>query len=138
MAAAMRALMVTAAAALVAPAVVAAPPRAPAVVPVVVAQATGPPERATGFVAGDGRVVTVAHVLAGGGAVSIAGRRATVLGADRRLDHALLRVPGLRGPPVRVAHARDTRIVLIGEVRPAPVVRRILARVDGARRPALE
>jgi S1-C subfamily serine protease len=129
-------LVVLVGSALVAPTVVAAPPRAPAVVPVVVAHATGPPDRATGFVAGDERVVTVAHVL--GGAVTVAGRRATVVRTDPRLDLAVLRVPGLRGPRPRVARGGDPLVITAGGPRPAPLVRRIVARLDGVERPALE
>ena len=50
-------------------------------------------DHATGFVAGDGRVVTVAHVL-GGDEVLVDGRRATIVRVDHRLDLALLRVAG--------------------------------------------
>jgi S1-C subfamily serine protease len=124
------------AAALLAPSVAAAPPRPPQVVAVAVAQPVGPPDAATGFVAGDGLVMTVAHVLERGGVVTVDGRRATAVRVDRRLDLALLRVPGVRGAPDRTAAGgHDTS--LLG--RPAPLVRRISARVDGAGpRPALE
>lgn len=60
------------------------------------------PEVATGVATGDGRVLTVAHALAGGRAVTVGGRRARVLRVDRRLDLALLAVPGLRAPAVRL------------------------------------
>jgi S1-C subfamily serine protease len=124
-------LAALAAAALLVPAVAAAPPRAPDVVTVSVGH-----ERASGFVAGDGRVVTVAHVLGGGAAVSVDGRAATIVRLDRRLDLALLRVPGVCGDAPRVG-AGDHDALLRG--RPARIVRRIRARVDGsAPRPALE
>ena len=75
--------------------------RGAAVVGVLVERPAGPPARATGFVAGDGRIVTVAHVLDGGGAVSVrsAGGRlaARVVGSDRAGDLALLAVDGLAG-----------------------------------------
>ncbi len=129
-------LAALAAAALLAPSVAATPPRPPDVVAVSVAHATGPPDRATGFVAGDGLVVTVAHVLGDGGAIAVGGRRATVARVDPRLDLALLSVPGVRGEPLRVAAGR-AGTSLLG--RRAPVVRRISARVDGGgARPALE
>jgi hypothetical protein len=130
-------LVALAAAALLVPSVTAAPPRPPQVVAVSVARATGPPDAATGFVAGEGLVVTVAHVLAGGGgSIAAGGRHATVVRLDRRLDLALLRVPGVRGEPVRLAGGTDDTSLL---GRPAPVARRISARVDGgSARPALE
>jgi hypothetical protein len=136
-------LAALAAAALLVPPVAAAPPRGPDVVDVRVGH-----DRATGFVAGDGLVMTVAHVLgaddraaaddelvAGAGEVFVDGRRATVERVDRRLDLAVLRVPGLRGEPARFGDGEgDT--TLLG--RPAPVLRRIRASIDGGpRRPAL-
>jgi hypothetical protein len=129
--AAVRALAALVAAALLAPAVAAAPPRAPEVVVVSVGH-----DVATGFVAGDGLVVTVAHVL--GPAVTVGGRRAVVLRADRRLDLAVLRVAGVEGERPRVGQARATVVRVPDGTRPAPTVRRIRARVDGLRRPALE
>jgi hypothetical protein len=115
--------------ALLAPPVVAAPPRGPAVVTVAVGA-----DRATGFVAADDRVATVAHVLDGGD-VTVDGRHATVLRRDDALDLALLHVPGVRGT-ARVESA--TGEARVGK-RPARIVRRIAARIDGAPpRPALE
>jgi S1-C subfamily serine protease len=139
---------VLAAAALLAPTVAAAPPRAPLTVTVTVHHRTGPPDEATGFVAGDGRVMTVAHVLGesagpvtgrtGDAAVFAAGRRARVVRFDRRLDLALLAVPGIEGAAPPLGGGGDTRIVTPAGSRPAPIVRRISARVDGIQRPALE
>jgi hypothetical protein len=127
------------AALLLTPIVLVAPPRGPELVTVRVGH-----ERATGFVAGDGAVMTVAHVLgddaalvAGGrdAEIVVDGQPATVVRVDRRLDLALLRVPGVRGQPARLGGGGDVR--LLG--RPAPIVRRLRASVDGGpRRPALE
>jgi Trypsin-like peptidase domain len=106
-----------------------APPR---VVRVTVAVDGLVPQVATGVATGDGRVLTVAHALTGGHAVDVAGRRATVLRADRRLDLALLSVPGLHAPTVRLGgdarHVeipvlRDRRRTLGGSIR-----RRVLVR----------
>ena len=120
-------LAALAAAALLAPTVATAPPRAPDTVTVSVGH-----DRASGFVAGDELVVTVAHML--GPAISVDGRRATVVRLDRRSDLALLRVPGLRGRAPRLGGGDGTRVL----GRPAPVVRRVTARVDGGPpRPAL-
>ena len=117
------------AALLLAPAVLAAPPRAPELVTIAVGH-----DRAMGFVAGDGLVVTVAHVL-GDEPITADGRPATVARVDRRSDLALLRVPGVRGERPRFGGGDDTS--LLG--RPAPVVRHIRASVDGGPRlPALE
>ena len=56
------------------------------------------PQVATGVATGRGRVLTVAHVLAGDRAAHRAGRPARVLRIDRRADLALLSVPALRAP----------------------------------------
>lgn len=119
-----------AAAALLAPTVTSAPPRGPDVVTVAVGH-----ERARGFVAGDDRVVTVSHILAGPGAVTVDGRAATIVRLDRRNDLALLRVPGVEGDAPRLGGGDDGTRVL---GRPAPVIRHVTARVDrGAPRRAL-
>jgi S1-C subfamily serine protease len=83
-------------------------------------------DAATGFVVGDSRVVTVAHVL--GHDVTVDGQRARVVRRDDRLDLALLSVPGVRGDGVTIA-PDDPRIV-----------RRADASLDGSgwRRPVLE
>jgi S1-C subfamily serine protease len=140
-----RAGALLAAALLLAPLVAAGPPRARVeVVAVSVARATGPPDAATGFIAGDGRVVTVAHVLQGAGAVTVRGedgvaRRAAVLRSDRRLDLAVLAVSGVRGEaPAVAAGAGEARVVTPAGVRRARVVRPIVARLDGVARPGLE
>lgn len=88
---------------------------APRVVRVTVAGDGLVPEVATGVAAGDGRVVTVAHALAGGHSVTVAGRRARVLRVDRRLDLAVLGVPGLRAPAMRLG--RGGRRASVGVIR---------------------
>jgi hypothetical protein len=118
-------------AALLVPTVVAVPPRAPEVVDVRVAH-----DRAHGFVAGDGLVVTVAHVLDDAGApVLVNGRSATVVRLDRVSDLALLRVPGAEGEAPRLGGGSGGASLL---GRPATVLRHVNANVDGGpRRPAL-
>jgi hypothetical protein len=113
-------LAAVAAAALLAPTIAAAPPRGPELVTVTVGD-----DRATGFVAGDGRVVTVAHVLED--EVAVDGRPATIVRVDRRNDLALLSAPGIEGDAPRLGGDGDTRV----RDRAAPVVRRVTARVDG-------
>lgn len=118
-------------------------------------------ERATGFVSGRGRVVTVAHAVAG--ARAVAGDRAVrvlppraasslparILRIARRRDLALLGVPRLREDAVRTAGNEGDVSVLVlrgGRVvtRVAAVRRAIDARVSAAgagpvlRWPALE
>jgi S1-C subfamily serine protease len=60
------------------------------------------PEIATGVAMGDGRVLTVAHALTGAQAIDVAGRPARVVRVDRRLDLAVLAVPGLRAQALRI------------------------------------
>jgi hypothetical protein len=114
--------------------------QAPRVVGVRVA--TGPlsSEHATAVAIGAARVLTVAHVLRGDDPVFIAGRRARVVRVDRRLDLAILAVPGVRGGVTwGVAHAGE-RVTVQALRRPlsARVRRVITANVDGNVRPALE
>jgi S1-C subfamily serine protease len=97
------------------------------------------PDVATGFAVGRGRVVTVAHVLRGGGAVRVTGRPARVVRADRRLDLAVLAVPGLGAAPLSGRGAR-VEVLRAGRPRalPARVERRVTATLGRDRRPALE
>ena len=111
----------------------------PAVVTVLVERPGRVPERATGFVAANDRVVTVAHVLDGGGAVAVRAqgggeRRARVVRVDRAADLAVLeaRAPGAPivsassgGRDARVLSARDGSL----RTTDADVRRRIVARV---------
>jgi hypothetical protein len=144
------AFLVAAAVALVAASAIggAGPPR---VGPVVVSVEARGLQGATGFIAADGRVVTVAHAV-GHGAIVVRGpggasRAATVVRRDDELDLALLAVPGVddrEAPPAlggtRLLVRRDGATATV----PADVRRRIDARVRDAatdevvRRPALE
>jgi S1-C subfamily serine protease len=118
--------------------------------PTLVRVGNGPANVATGFMIAHERVVTVAHVLAGG-AITVQGadgvaRHAEVVRRDDALDLALLAVPGLRpdptfaGPATRMLVHRDGAVAAL----PARVVRRITARIrvagatGTARRPGLE
>jgi S1-C subfamily serine protease len=105
------------------------------------------PAVATGVAVGGGRVVTVAHVLAGGATVRVAGRPARVVLADERLDLAVLAVAGLRARAVRFATrggAVAVRVLRGGRPRalPARLRRRVTATVRAPERtgvrPALE
>jgi S1-C subfamily serine protease len=91
----------------------------PQVVRVTVAQDGLLPEIATGVATGDERVLTVAHVLDARHAVTVAGRRARVLRIDRGLDLALLSVPGLRAPALRLGgDGKRTGLVVLRDGRP--------------------
>jgi S1-C subfamily serine protease len=123
----------------------------PPVLRIAVGAGPAPAEVATGFAVRDGRVVTVAHVLDGPGAVLAGGARARVLRDVRRLDLAMLAVGGVRARAVRTASAAagahvTIRVLRDGRVRTlaATVHRTITARVYApagavpAVRPALE
>jgi hypothetical protein len=132
------------------------PPRAPVASPVSPLRVASGHEIATGFAVGDGRVITVAHVV--DGPVTVRGRRVRVVRVDRRNDLALLAAPGVRagGPELRaavpgVANAADGQHLRVVRLRggrlsllSVDVRRSIVAhvRVAGARRavarPALE
>jgi S1-C subfamily serine protease len=115
------------------------------------------PEQATAFATGEGRAVTVAHVLAGARTVLVTppgggpARRARVLRTDTRDDLAVLAVPGLHAPALRRAAAgagahasvrvvRGRRAVALRATVRRPVTARMHP-LDGTRaqvRPALE
>jgi S1-C subfamily serine protease len=103
---------------------------------------SGTTEFATGFGAGGDRVVTVAHVLDAGPAVSVDGRRATVVRVDRRDDLAVLAVAGLKARAIRTGAGASGPVALLG--RPARVRRAVTAivrrdpRAEAVRRPALD
>jgi trypsin-like peptidase len=117
---------------------------APRIMRVTVTSPAGAADLATGFAAGGNRIVTVAHVLDAGGAVTVDGRAASVLRVDRRNDLALLTVRGLRAPAASTGSGTGaTRLLLRSGPRPASVRRAITATVRIApdppvRRPALE
>jgi S1-C subfamily serine protease len=114
------------------------------------------PDVATAFAISETRAVTVAHAVGDRRTVLVAApgeraRRVRVLGIDRRLDLALLEVPGLRAPVFASERLEDGIygwvLVLRGDRRPllhAQLLRRITANVRDAPdaaaqvRPALE
>jgi S1-C subfamily serine protease len=128
----------------------------PPVLEITVPAAGGVDEVATGFASDVGRVVTVAHAVAGRRIVLVAtpgGRRyrGRVVEVDERRDLALLSVPGLKAPTLRTARARAgqaARVLVVRDGRTrsltATVRRLITARVREAPdavarvRPALE
>jgi S1-C subfamily serine protease len=115
------------------------PPSGPAVVDVLVVPPVGSAEVATGFEHGDGRIVTVAHLLparrtrvlvrAGGGEA----RRARVVAMDRRSDLALLE-PARRAPRATPLPGSDSPRLLVRrngrpEALPVDIRRRVDARI---------
>jgi S1-C subfamily serine protease len=152
-AAAVAGVLVAGVAALILMADSAGPAVGPAVVDVLVVPAVGSADVATGFEHGEGRVVTVAHLIPGRRArVRVRDgrgtRRARVIALDRSDDLALLAVGGGERSPSPLP-ARDAPHVLVRRgghpvAIEASVLRRIRARIrpqPGAawvRRPALE
>jgi S1-C subfamily serine protease len=115
-------------------------PERPGVVEVRVWSASGVAQRATGTVVGDGRVLTVEHVLAGARRIEVDGQRATVVRRRPELDLAELR-SGVTGPPVRYGEAgRDLRVLTLHGARAATLNRRVGVHLAGApgRRPSLD
>jgi S1-C subfamily serine protease len=131
-------------------------PTTPTLLKVTVPGAGPVPEIATAFAISSTRAVTVAHAVGDRRTVLVAApgeraHRVRVLRTDRRLDLALLDVPGLR-PPVFASERLENGIygwvlVLRGDHRPllhAQLLRRITANVRDAPgaaaqvRPALE
>jgi S1-C subfamily serine protease len=118
-------------------------PNAPAPTVVRVIAGDGPArEVATGWVAGDGRVMTVAHPLDGAaGRVRVvvpggAARAAIVVARSARLDVAVLAVAGLRAPTLLASAGRAGQPAALWVLRegrpqrlPATVRRAITARV---------
>lgn len=108
--------------------------RPPTVVRVSVAAGGLVDRAATGVVVGDGRVLTVAHVLEGGAhRVEVGSRRGRVLRVDRRLDLALVAVPGLHAPDVRLASDGDRgRLGVLRDGRAQDVAVTVRRRVTAA------
>lgn len=67
----------------------------------------------SGWVARAHIVVTNAHVVAGASGIYAQGHAATPLLVDRRQDVAILRVPGLKAPPLAMAEPRNGDSVAI-------------------------
>ncbi len=67
----------------------------------------------SGWVARPHIVVTAAHVVAGGSELRANGHVATALVVDRKQDVAVLRVPGLKAPPLPLVDARPSDPVAI-------------------------
>jgi len=125
------------------------PPPGPPIVEVVAAPGTASREVATGFEASPGRIVTVAHAVAGRARVLVRGERgggrpARVLRLDRGSDLALLAVAGVASSTVPAPGPEALRMLARRGARPARLRRQIVAHVRRAgggsvyTRPALE
>lgn len=79
----------------------------------ITATACGYGVEGSGWVARPHVVVTAAHVVAGASGIAAQGHAATALVVDRKEDVAVLRVPGLKAPPLPIAEPRDGDSVAI-------------------------
>jgi S1-C subfamily serine protease len=131
-------------------------PTTPTILKVTVPNGSRVADVATAFSVAPGRAVTVAHVVGSRRTVMVAApggrpRRVRVLRTDRRLDLAVLAVPGVRTPVFGTERVEDRMwgwvLVVRGDQRPllhAQLLRRITANVRDAPgaaaqvRPALE
>jgi S1-C subfamily serine protease len=117
------------------------PPSGPAVVDVMVVPTAGPAAIATGFEHGDGRVVTVAHLLPGRRARVLvrsggsSARRARVVALDRRDDLAVLALSERARRPSPLAGSDSPRLLVRRNGRPAEIVAQIHRRIDARIRP---
>lgn len=107
------------------------PGRAPRSVSVRASGCSLADELATGFVAGEGLVLTVAHVLRRRSAVSVDGVPGELVAIDHRIDAALIAVE-MSGPTARFADEPATGPVTVAG-RAAVVSRLIDADVDEPR-----
>ncbi|HET7136849.1 MAG TPA: CvpA family protein [Gaiellaceae bacterium] len=81
----------------------------------VTATACGYGVEGSGWVAKPHVVVTAAHVVAGASGIRAQGHLATPLVVDRKEDVAVLRVPGLKAPPLPLTDPRDgTSVAILG------------------------
>jgi S1-C subfamily serine protease len=79
----------------------------------ITATACGVGVEGSGWVARPHLVVTAAHVIAGAGGIRAQGHAATASFIDRGNDVAILRVPGLKAPPLSFVDAHDGASVAI-------------------------
>jgi len=116
--------------------------RARASVVRITANACGLGVEGSGWIAAPHEVVTAAHVVAGASGIEVAGHAAQALVVDRREDVAVLRVPGLRAPPLAIAEPRaGAPVAILGypedgpfDARPGRVGLTADVLVDGALR----
>jgi S1-C subfamily serine protease len=117
------------------------PPSGPAVVDVLVVPPTGSADVATGFEHGEGRIVTVAHLLpARRGRVLVRSgdgpaRRARVVAVDRRGDLAVLEVAAGTPRPSPLPGSGAPRLLVRRGGQPAAIEATVRRRIDARIRP---
>jgi S1-C subfamily serine protease len=117
------------------------PPSGPAVVDVLVVPPVGSADVATGFEHGDGRIVTVAHLLparsvrvlvrSGDGPA----RRARVIALDRRGDLAVLELDAETPRPSPLPGSGSPRLLVRRDGRPAAIEAAVRRRINARIRP---
>jgi S1-C subfamily serine protease len=117
------------------------PPSGPAVVDVLVVPSVGSTDVATGFEHGEGRIVTVAHLLPARRARVLvrsgdgAARRARVVGVDRRGDLAVLELGAGRPRPSPLPGSGSPRLLVRRGGRTAAIEAEVRRRIDARIRP---
>jgi S1-C subfamily serine protease len=117
------------------------PPSGPAVVDVLVVPPVGSADVATGFEHGDGRIVTVAHLLPARSARVLVrtghgpARRARVITVDRRGDLAILELGAGTPLPSPLPGSGSSRLLVRRHGRPAALPVEIRRRIDARIRP---
>lgn len=118
------------------------PPSGPAVVDVRVVPPVGSADVATGFEHGDGRIVTVAHLLPAGRARVLvrsgdgSARRARVVAVDRRDDLAVLELPAGTPRSAPLPGSGAARLLVRRDGRTAAIEATVRRRIDARVRPS--
>ncbi len=116
-------------------------PSGPAVVDVLVVPPVGSAAVATGFEHGDGRIVTVAHLLPARRARVLVrsgdgpARRARVVAIDQRGDLAVLELPAGTPRPSPLPGAGSARLLVRRDGHPAAIEATVRRRIDARIRP---
>ena len=117
------------------------PPSGPAVVDVLVVPQVGSADVATGFEHGEGRIVTVAHLLPARRARVLVrsgagpARRARVVALDRRGDLALLELGAGPPSPAPLPGSGSARLLVRRNGHPAAIDAQVRRRIDARIRP---
>jgi S1-C subfamily serine protease len=117
------------------------PPSGPAVVDVLVVPPAGSADVATGFEHGEGRIVTVAHLLPARSARVLVrsgegpARQARVVALDRRGDLAVLELGAGASRPSPLPGSESPRLLVRRDGRPAAIEATVRRRIDASIRP---
>jgi S1-C subfamily serine protease len=118
------------------------PPSGPAVVDVLVVPPVGSADVATGFEHGDGRIVTVAHLLPARRAPVLVrsgdgpARPARVVAVDRRADLAVLKLGAETARPSPLPGPGSATLLVRRDGRPAAIEAKVRRRIDARIRPS--